>query len=340
MLAIIVLQYRGWRDTVACLQSLVPEVQRGLARVVVVDNPGGDDACTPLEAWIGGDGVVETDAPIPLPAVVPAARFAPADEDGAAWQLIRSPVNDGFARGMNRGIRAALRDPRVEAVWLLNNDTVARPGTVDAIRTAVATAPASVGQWGTVVLDWSATPTLQCAGWCRWQPWLATMTPDAAGVPLAAWPERSSPPPGDGYVYGASWVLRASALRDVGLLDESGFLYGEELDWAMRARPRWSAGIIPGARVHHREGGSIGAGARTGQRSPAVDLAGIEARLRVSRRFFRGALPGVYLALLGAVANRLRRGQPDRALAILRALATPSPPPQWPTAPPPAAPSA
>jgi GT2 family glycosyltransferase len=335
MLAIVVLQHQRWRDTLACLQSLVPDVAAGLVRVIVVDNPGDTDACEPLELWMRGEGLVSDGAtPVPLPDARPSGGWAaPTASHHAEWTLVRSTANDGFARGMNRGIRVALSDPRVTAVWLLNNDTVLRAGSVRAVVYAVAESATTVGQWGTMLLEWRQPDTIQCAGWCRWNRWLATFSPEGAGQRLAEWAPVSAPPDGDGYVYGASWVVRAAALRQIGLLDESAFLYGEELDWTERAKPSWSAALIPGAVVYHREGASIGAGAKTTARSNEVDRAGIDARLRLTRRFFRISLPGVYLAMFGAIVNRLRRGQPGQAVGILRALATSSPAPVRPAAP-------
>lgn len=324
MLAIIVLQYGRWKDTVACLQSLVPAVRAGHARVIVVDNDSPDDSVERLEAWIGG-----TLPPSPRPVHDTVAAYwwplrgaestwadsASLDTPPAPWTLIRSRTNNGFAAGMNLGIRAALTDERFDAVWLLNNDTVVAPGAVDAIRAALETSPVSVGQFGTTVCYYDRPTIVQSVGWCRWNPWLATSHRVHDGASLAHPLAREARQPG--YVYGASWILRATALRDVGLLSEESFLYGEELDWSRRAGERWKTILMAEALVWHREGASIGAGAQqTSTRSELADLCGISARLRLTRRFFPQRLPAVYSSLFGAALNRLRRGQVKRAAAV------------------------
>jgi len=329
-LAIVILQYGRWRDTIACLQSLVPAIESGTVRIVVVDNASPDDSVQQLRAWMGG-GYSEMARPIHDSV---AAHWWPLigadgtwDERSAGnhqsehtlapWTLLRAPVNDGFAAGMNHGIRLALADPSVDAVWLLNNDTVVAPETTSTIRHALNTLPASVGQLGTTVCYYDRPMIVQSVGWCRWNSWLATSHRVHDGA------SRTQPlgrtPVAPGYVYGASWILRAAALRDVGLLSEEGFLYGEELDWSCRAAGAWRTALIEDAVVWHREGATVGGGLGTiATRSELADLCAISARLRLSRRFFPQRLPLVYSSLLGAALNRLRRGDARRAAAVAR----------------------
>ncbi len=329
MLAIIILQHGRWRDTIACLQSLVPAVTAGSARVIVVDNASSDDSVLELQRWMRGE---HSATPRPVHDTV-ASNWWPLVGAGATWDvqspsphgspghttwtLLVTGANDGFGAGMNHGIRVALNDPAVDAVWLLNNDTVVGKTTVTAVRQAIDEAPGSVGQFGMTVCYYDRPTIVQSIGWCRWNAWFATShrVHDGASVfqPLTRVPRLP------GYVYGASWVLRTSALRDVGLLSEEGFLYGEELDWSCRAADRWSTELIADGVVWHREGLTIGAGAaHAANRSELADLSGISARLRISRRFFPNRLPAVYSSLFGAALNRLRRGDPKRAAAVAR----------------------
>lgn len=330
VLAIVLLQHGRWQDTVACLQSLVPAVNDGLARVIVVDNGSPDDSAERVVSWLGGalppaarpvdDALANLWCPLEgSPGAV--WKFAPDSRPAGAglapWTLYRNARNDGFAAGMNLGVRCALADPAVDAVWLLNNDTVVARSTVAAIRSALDASPADVGQFGTTTCYYAEPTIVQSAGWCRWNAWLATSSRTHDGARASDALSRDTPRPG--YVYGASWIIRARALHDVGLLSEEGFLYGEELDWACRAESAWGSRLIPEAVVWHREGATVGAGAKTiAARGELADLCGISARLRLTRRFFPWRLPIVYSGLLGAALNRLRRGDARRALAVAR----------------------
>jgi Glycosyl transferase family group 2 len=54
-------------------------------------------------------------------------------------------------------------------------------------------------------------------------------------------------------VPGCSVLLRADALRDVGLLDEAYFAYHEDVDWCLRAHQRgWEVYYEPFSRVFHK----------------------------------------------------------------------------------------
>jgi GT2 family glycosyltransferase len=59
------------------------------------------------------------------------------------------------------------------------------------------------------------------------------------------------------FVLGAAMLVRTSAIRQVGLLDEGYFMYAEEMDWCRRMRAAgWSVYCAPAARVVHHEGQS------------------------------------------------------------------------------------
>lgn len=343
MIAIVILQHGRWRDTIACLQSLVPAVQAGLARVIVVDNASPDNSAAQLEAWMHGahaqvarpvhDTVAAHWWPLAGAASSWAKRTARDDANAhrAPWSLIRADSNRGFASGMNLGLRLALSDASVDAAWLLNNDTVVAPDAVAAVRRALDAAPANAGQCGTTVCYYDRPTIIQSVGWCRWNAWLATSHRAHDGASVTQPLSRSVRQPG--YVYGASWILRTEALRDVGLLSEEGFLYGEELDWSCRAAARWQTILIADAVVWHREGATVGAGLDSaGARSEVADLCGISARLRVSHRFFPKRLTTVYSSLFGAVLNRLRRGDVRRASRVARLVLNAGRPAPWPVA--------
>lgn len=56
-------------------------------------------------------------------------------------------------------------------------------------------------------------------------------------------------------VVGAFMMVRAGAVRQVGLLDESFFMYGEDLDWAYRIKARgWKVLYNPAVVVLHHKG--------------------------------------------------------------------------------------
>jgi len=58
-------------------------------------------------------------------------------------------------------------------------------------------------------------------------------------------------------VAGAFLMIRQACMLDIGLLDESFFMYGEDLDWCYRARKAgWKVFYVPTANVVHHKGQS------------------------------------------------------------------------------------
>ena len=71
--------------------------------------------------------------------------------------------------------------------------------------------------------------------------------------------EREAPALSEGatldsdYVTGCALLMRRAAIELVGLLDESFFLYWEDVDWSCRARQRgYKLLVVPTARIWHR----------------------------------------------------------------------------------------
>lgn len=63
---------------------------------------------------------------------------------------------------------------------------------------------------------------------------------------------------------GACMIARKKAMDDVGLLDERFFFFLEETDWALRMkREGWKVYFVPGARIFHHQGRSVGHGVKS-----------------------------------------------------------------------------
>ena len=78
-------------------------------------------------------------------------------------------------------------------------------------------------------------------------------------------------------VVGAFMLVRAEALKQVGLLDESFFMYGEDSEWCYRIRKAgWPILYFPGAKIVHYGGASSG---RTKRLSKEGNIAMTKSRL-------------------------------------------------------------
>jgi GT2 family glycosyltransferase len=120
------------------------------------------------------------------------------------------------------------------------------------------------------------------------------------------------------YVAGASLCVTRAFVEQIGLLDESYFLYYEELDWAARSRGRFGIACADDSIVYHKGGASTGYDATESRRDAAADVLQLRNRLRFTWRHAPKALPTVLLGIGVAVLNRIRRRQFARIPTILR----------------------
>jgi len=132
--AIVVVNWNGWQDTLECLES-VRHLDYPDYLTVVVDNGSQDDSPSRIKEWAGktegylladyaeavaragGDAVQEQ----ALAATLPANRAV----------LIRNPINSGPTGGANLGMEYALkREPPADYIFLLDNDAKAEKDTL------------------------------------------------------------------------------------------------------------------------------------------------------------------------------------------------------------------
>ncbi len=229
---IVVLNWNRAEDTAACLASL-QAADLGGASITVVDNGSRD-------------GSVE----------MVRARFP-------AVRVVALPQNRGYAGGNNAGIRAAL-DAGAQAVLLLNNDTTVAPDFLVPLLWALNDQPRAAAVASAI--HRRDRPEMLDVAFSE----VDFRQREAVKI------RGVNALPGEGFggrrevevAIGCSLLLRAEALRSVGLFDEAYFAYHEDVDWSLRAR---RAGYVllyePFSRVFHRGSSSTAALAA----APAAD---------------------------------------------------------------------
>lgn len=249
---IVVVNYRTPALTLACAESLHRMAQPfPNARLVIVDNGSGDDS---MQQFHTAESVKNWGERV---SVVPLGK------------------NVGYAAGNNAVIRSALDSNHApDFIWLLNSDTQARDGALDALIAAMESNP-RLGIAGSRLENADATPQRsafrfpsilgELESTMRWR----VMTRLCAGW-VAAPPVPETAARTD-WVPGASLLLRRTVLEQIGLLDENFFMYFEDVDFCRRAQ---NAGCetwyIPDSRVEHRVGASsnVTLAARVRRRMP------------------------------------------------------------------------
>jgi GT2 family glycosyltransferase len=310
--AIVILNWRGWRDTIECLRSLQGLLHESFA-VVVVDNDSQDESVENISAWIQNESNF-------------AWRGILSEHDALAHNggkflhrdavLIRSPENGGFAFGNNQGIRFALGHS-ASAVWLLNNDTVVHPDSLRELENKL-NSDQSIGMVGSVLCFYDAPNIVQAIGGVDYKFWKVLGKQigegfDVSDVAIQAYEDHSPT-----YIAGASMLIPKAYMDEVGLMEESNFLYFEEIDWIMRAGKRWRTAIAINSRVYHKEGGSIGTASRD-VRSTLSQYYLIRGLVRFYLKYKPLFIPLVFARLLKDFISLVRHGHYQHAVLTLKA---------------------
>jgi GT2 family glycosyltransferase len=326
-ICVVVLNWNGWQDTIECLESVF-RLDHGDFRVVVCDNASCDGSFEKIKLWAQGKLAAGsanpelsrlTSPPVPKPIPYVELTRQQAERRAGGWEdrlmLVQTGGNLGFAGGNNVGLRLALGDPDCQYFWLLNSDTVVEPDALRAMLRLMRERP-EVGLCGSLTLSYYNPKEVQAQGGLTYRRWTARVrTPDALTVDKV----DSHPAPME-YVNGASMLASRAFLETVGLMEESYFLYFEELDWAMRARGKFDLGYARQSVIYHKEGASTGSNQDRAKRSSASDQFLARSRVMFTKRFFPWALPSVLAWTCLAAAYRFCRGDRDRAVGMISSM--------------------
>ena len=283
---VVVLNWNGADDTIACLESIAA-AQPQPAKVVVVDNGSSDDSLSRIRAWSKS-------------------------RELNGWIIfIEAGNNRGFAGGNNLGIRYLHDQTSVSHVLLLNNDATVAPDFFSEISHALDQHPSTGLVTGTIFED-PARDKVWYAG--------AKEIPSRALVQHKLDLPASQEPVETDFVTGCAMVMSRDLIDRIGYLAECYFpLYWEDGEYSFRSRKAgFPVMYAPAAKVYHKVGATVGAA----NVSPVV--ARCQNRLRVFyvRRNYRGLRKLIALGYLavtkpGRALIEAVSGRPKIGLAII-----------------------
>ncbi|WP_298805312.1 glycosyltransferase family 2 protein [uncultured Lentibacter sp.] len=279
----VILNYRTPAMTLRAAEAAL-SAQDGLnAELLIVDNDSGDGSFETLK-----EAVCARDWPV---------------------RVLQSGHNGGFGAGNNFGMRAGLSNGQApDFYYILNSDAFPDPGGIRALRDHLVAHP-NVGFVGSYIKGEAGTahqsafrfPSAlgEFEGAIRFGPVSRLLR--ASIVPLPV-PEETVMVD---WLAGASMMMRARTLEEIGFFDETFFLYFEETDLCRRAAlAGWPTVFVRDSEVVHI--GSVSTGMKGWARVPQYWFD--------SRWYYftknHGAAYAAYatcLHLTGGLLHRLRR---------------------------------
>ena len=246
----VILNWRTAQMTLKAAEAALRAMEPMQGAITIVDNDSGDGSFEMLSAAVAQRG----------------------------WgrvRVIQSGRNGGFGAGNNVGIRAGLPDGgKPDFVYLLNSDAFPAPDAIRALRDHLLAHPAT-GFAGSYIHgpDGMAHRTAfrfpsiasEFEGAVRFGPVSRIFRRKIVAMDLPTQTTRVD------WLAGASIMMRQSVLDQVGLFDETFFLYFEETELCHRAaRAGWPTDYVVESRVEHI--GSVSTGMKTWVRIPGFWL--------------------------------------------------------------------
>ena len=248
--AIVVLNWNGWKNTVECLESL-SQIDYSSYQVILVDNGSKDNSVQQIQTYAAGNVMVnskffqysKTNKPLTLIAdakdVVPNFR-------GEIF-LVQNSANFGFSMGTNIGLRLAQKH-LADYVMLLNNDIVVDKKFLNEL-VDQAEMDSQIGVAGPTIYYYDRPKTV-----------------DFAGENLIVWRVKgkeftvpSKLPREVDKIEGSCMLIRREVLDKIGLLYTKYWAYWEETDFCFRAKKvGFKVLYVPKSMIWHKVAQSIG----------------------------------------------------------------------------------
>lgn len=223
--SILIVSYNTCKLTLDCLQSVYASETEYSYEVIVIDNDSKDDSVRQIEQCY------------------PQAR------------LIRNEENTGFAKANNQGMEIA----QGRYVLLLNSDTVIQPDTLEIMLSFMDSRP-DVGASGCKVILPDGSLDKACK---RGFPTPSASFYYAFGFsklfpnnPRFNQYQLGYLSPDEEYeidcLVGAFMLVRKETIDEVGMLDETFFMYAEDTDWCYRIKQAgWKNYYYPRTTIMH-----------------------------------------------------------------------------------------
>jgi len=224
-LSILIVNWNTRELLAQCLESVYANPPNGEYEIIVVDNASVD----------GSVGMVRERFPMVT--------------------LIENQHNPGFAAANNQAIERA----GGSCLLLLNPDTVVMPDSLDALVRFMDNNP-DAGAAGSMLLNSDGSLQQSCHPYPTIGRELWRLLHLDYLIPLGIYPMDKWPtdrPQAVDTVRGASLMVRREVIEQVGLLDETFFMYSEEVDWCARINDGgWGIYWVPDSQIVHFGGQS------------------------------------------------------------------------------------
>jgi GT2 family glycosyltransferase len=337
---VVIVGFRNPDDLVTCLSFLAASKAAPTFSVLICEN-GGGSAFERLIAELANRPTLCQPVATAEGSTISAFRNVAAFELAPNRQRVlvgQAPDNLGFAGGVNAWLRVARECEGWRGAWILNPDTMPDPNALSVL--AAYARDKRKGMVGSRIVS-KADATESGTRGLRWRKFLASTEAIDLHRPLYPQPLAEDIEAKLDSPSGASLYVTRRCIEAIGLMDESYFLFFEDLEWGIRAKAAFNIGYASDAIVIHRGGTTTGSHRSRKLRSRLSVYLDFRNRMVFTRRVFPrytlwvaamslirssefllvGAFTNYGVAIRGIMAGlRGETGRPDTIFPELRCL--------------------
>ena len=261
-IAILIVNFRNPHHIRRCLIALSAAAPEPAFHVFICEN-GGEEAFDELKAVLRGpQGPCSHEPPGDSPdwTFTTSGRLAEVEHLslrglGSCVWVTRAIHNLGYAGAVNAMTDQLREYSDWHGIWILNPDAEPTPNAL--AKLTEYSAATGKGMVGSTILDDKSSDRIACRGGLHWSRFTWRTMLVGSGDPIDAPFDSRKLQVSLDCASGASMYVSRKCVEAIGPMDERFFLYYEDVDWGMRAKP-WGIGYAPDSLVFHRSGSTIG----------------------------------------------------------------------------------
>jgi len=245
--AIIVLNWNGWENSIECLESIY-KIDYPNYDLILVDNASNDDSIEKIRGYCSGKIKVDSNyvdytdlnKPIRVKEIdydeIKHIELEETNDSNHEKFLlfIKNNKNYGFAEGNNIAVRFAMEKINPEYILLLNNDTVVDNKFLKEL-IHVATKSDKIGFIGPKIYYYTPDDISKIVNFAGGYLNKNTFQPHPMGGDQLDKGQFETEKKVD-YVEGSCLLVKNDLINEIGLLDPEYFTYWEEIDWCIRGQ--------------------------------------------------------------------------------------------------------
>ncbi len=238
---VLIINWNNGPDTVSCINSIL---LLNDIRVMLLDNNSTDNSVEFICKHLADNSIDYN--------TVTRNTLDANTANNSKVLLVLSDENLGFAKGNNVLLKHILKSGTGKYAWLLNNDALANPDSLQNLQKAITT-DKDIAFAGSVILDYYKPGLVQCCG-VKYYKYLGISKLLHKNEKWDLLCKSKNFDNKIDYQHGASLLVKLDTLERIGLMDERFFLYSEEQDWQYTAQKMGYKNVLATESIIYHKG--------------------------------------------------------------------------------------